>query len=1185
VRTFFRETLTGLALGAIVVLSAAALIPPLVSWESYRSRIDAYLSQALKQPVRTQGAVSLRLLPSPRVALAELKIQELPTGETDSQAPYITLKGVLVELSLLPLLKKELTFTSLKVDYADLTLTRDSQGNINALKSFSLEAPPSTNSWTIGFESLQVLEGRVRINTLSDGENTQQSQKSIEITPFTLTAQAHTLAGPWRIHGAVKNIPFDVASGLWEEEKGLPLKGVAGGSLLPRFEFEGRWSHSLQGKIKIQAGPPAQPSDMLWAIPTTLTADVVPAPSNDFTTLVAIRNIQLEAGEGASALRAGGEGTVYLLKGQPHLALNLEATRLDMDAFWLSPAGTVFEQMLSRKPTESASTETPSTPPLPATALFEVKAKQIWAAGEPLEQANVALAFEEGVLTLKHLDAALPGGGSITFKGEGTGGERLRINGHLALVSDKPAKVASWLKPFHVPTAFLDLAGTRSLEIQADVNARPNRFWVPRFSWQAGEARLDGTLERLTQRDDLENTPLSTLKANIKASRFDVSSLPTFPSLSQGFSGHELFLDLSADNIRFGSVLEPLTTGTLEAKLHTTLKGIDIQALKIKGLGTLNADLSGHLNYGQVSYGQEGRITGQVKAAHIAPLMVIVAKITDSEKALDWVPSAVNEAPLEGTLTLTTRPPSAEVSSEWNASNGSMPVPTPLDIVFEGTSNALEMKGQTLIMVSEGVKPFQFTSGTFSLNALNGIDLSSLRPFFPSVAKKSEWQKAVLNVRVEKNTAQVAQLSLDANLIGETLHTHVKTLKPIPLHIGLKPEEAGQLHWRMVQATPTDVAAQPYIDVKAKTGFEASHIWFEPKGDIFSSAVEGNVGFDPKDRVYWGEIKTQHLSLSAFALPFGLGRMEGEFAHGDLGGNRFQERVQWPASGDLVVYAEHMSVSPQLMGKSARVTFSLSPEQLVLKDIKARVEKTDVSGTLTLKHLNGRGSVAGNLELTDAQNLLPALHEIMKGRTRSTLNIGAAGETLSAMLANLNGSGQLTWEAPVLSRLSPLTPFEAAKWALSSPELSALKRDETSARMSQLFNAQPFVHTDSASKTMIMTLSGGVLKAGPVALEDKSAKMTGQLTYDLKQGFLIARADVQASRSPVGWIGQPPLASMMWRGTSLETKREVDASAIHSLATNARLKRNGQGEQWGQNGGKTLAPRPPLPPERDVEPE
>jgi hypothetical protein len=607
-----------------------------------------------------------------------------------------------VEISLLPLLKREIKIKSIKARYGDAQVSINEQGTINALAPLVSDPQSTSAVWKVGVEDVHIADGRVRFhNTVT---NTRW-----DISPLTFRAQATDISGPWRIHGLVRTIPVDVVMGFSDLKKGMPVKGIAGGGDVPRLEFEGfvgtkTGQERLNGKLKIQMGPPVQPSDTAWAIPTTFSADI--AFLEEQPSQLSIRDIQIEAGEGTTALRASGQGRLEFAP-TPHLNLEIEAARLDMDAFWLSPAGTVFANMLVRiKDEDKKGSPSPVTDPssFPFTTQISVRAKQIWVAGEPLEQAHITLGGKEKGIFLTHLEAALPGGGTARFEKnvstayEGNADTNAHqdgdMTGKLTLNSQTPAKLANWLRPFHIATGWLDLARDAPLSVIAKLHWNPDGWSVPSFRWETQTSQITGALEATSQGSQ-DTRP--TVRASVQATGFDLKSLPAAPILLHGLSKADLDLDLNADHIRFGNALTQADTGQLHARIKSSQNGLSVEKLSVENLASLDATLMG-----QITYGQTGNLRGQVKADRLAPLMVLLAKVTGSEHVLDWIPTAVSDAPLSGTLILTAHPSQEKIAREWQASNGSSNgsggTVVPLDIAFEGASKDVSVTGQTRLL-------------------------------------------------------------------------------------------------------------------------------------------------------------------------------------------------------------------------------------------------------------------------------------------------------------------------------------------------------------------------------------------------------------------------------------------------------------------------------------------------------
>ena len=71
-----RESLTVLAGLLVLALLAALIGPGFVDWRGYRPQIEARLTASLGVETRVAGGIGVRLLPSPRLTLGDVRIGE-----------------------------------------------------------------------------------------------------------------------------------------------------------------------------------------------------------------------------------------------------------------------------------------------------------------------------------------------------------------------------------------------------------------------------------------------------------------------------------------------------------------------------------------------------------------------------------------------------------------------------------------------------------------------------------------------------------------------------------------------------------------------------------------------------------------------------------------------------------------------------------------------------------------------------------------------------------------------------------------------------------------------------------------------------------------------------------------------------------------------------------------------------
>lgn len=115
------------ALGALGVLLAVVVVPPLLSVSRYKSRIASLMAQSLGRPVRL-SSVHLRLLPWPGFVLYDLVVEEDPAFGAE---PLLHANTVTASIRLQSLWRGRLELSSVSVDEASLNLVRLPEGSWN----------------------------------------------------------------------------------------------------------------------------------------------------------------------------------------------------------------------------------------------------------------------------------------------------------------------------------------------------------------------------------------------------------------------------------------------------------------------------------------------------------------------------------------------------------------------------------------------------------------------------------------------------------------------------------------------------------------------------------------------------------------------------------------------------------------------------------------------------------------------------------------------------------------------------------------------------------------------------------------------------------------------------------------------------------------------------------------------
>src|SRR4051812_21689446 len=89
----------------------------MIDWDARRDDIEAALSKAAGTPVRTDGHIAVRLLPSPRIRMDGLRV-----GQPGDLGPSLLARFVKGEVALTPLLSGKVRVAEMRVGRAEVRL-------------------------------------------------------------------------------------------------------------------------------------------------------------------------------------------------------------------------------------------------------------------------------------------------------------------------------------------------------------------------------------------------------------------------------------------------------------------------------------------------------------------------------------------------------------------------------------------------------------------------------------------------------------------------------------------------------------------------------------------------------------------------------------------------------------------------------------------------------------------------------------------------------------------------------------------------------------------------------------------------------------------------------------------------------------------------------------------------------
>ncbi|HYF53097.1 MAG TPA: hypothetical protein VEA41_02435, partial [Salinarimonas sp.] len=600
-----RDILTVLAVLLILALTAAVAAPPFVAWEAHRAALDRGIARAAGMEARTEGAVAIRLLPTPRIRLERLHLGP-------EEGPSLDLADLASEIALGALLRGEVRFLNGEAERAELRLRLSPDGRI-ALPPVPAEALAGQ----VAFEDMAI--GQLVLTGIdpATGRTEQVRAEAVRVS-------GASLAGPWRATGRVGGIPLRLASGLPGRDGAVPVRISGGGGAAPRLDLDLRlaFDHSAAGVAPLVSG-----TGRLVAGPPGSDADGVPVPLQAAAEIrsqgrsIALDNLTVEIGEATRGVRLTGSGVVDA--GAPAIRLALEGRRLDLDALLGAPGAAELRARLVGDPPR---------PPWPVTV--DLALGSVAYAGEEVSDLRLAGRLGPEGPRLERLALAAPGQSTISIAGDGGTGA---FSGEARIASREPDRLGAFLTRIGASSPLIALLSGPAFEARAAIVSSPPLVTLRDLRLETGGATVTGAL-RYTGRDG--GAP-ARLDAQIAGQGLDLAALPGLDRIAGLAGAVDLGLTLEARDIRVGGA----GSGRVVARVVSEGADLRIEELQVEDLAGVEARVSGRL-----MPDGSGRIEGRVRARRAAPLLDLLAGLAP-DAPLALAPAFVREGSLDLALT------------------------------------------------------------------------------------------------------------------------------------------------------------------------------------------------------------------------------------------------------------------------------------------------------------------------------------------------------------------------------------------------------------------------------------------------------------------------------------------------------------------------------------------------------
>lgn len=176
-----QTTLLSFAIGLILALLAALVVPHFIRWNDHRAFFEAEASRLVGVKVKVGGDIDAEMLPFPSVTLRAIAIG--PAGE----GSRMRARSLRIELALGPLMRGELRATEMRLVAPQINVGLDKDGRIDW-------PPLALANDTLSIDRLSIENGHA---TLTD----VNSKSKLELDQLWFTGDVRSLSGPVRGKG------------------------------------------------------------------------------------------------------------------------------------------------------------------------------------------------------------------------------------------------------------------------------------------------------------------------------------------------------------------------------------------------------------------------------------------------------------------------------------------------------------------------------------------------------------------------------------------------------------------------------------------------------------------------------------------------------------------------------------------------------------------------------------------------------------------------------------------------------------------------------------------------------------------------------------------------------------------------------------------------------------------------
>ncbi|SEB48348.1 AsmA-like C-terminal region [Beijerinckia sp. 28-YEA-48] len=1079
----------------LAVLTALLVGPWFVDWNAQREQIEALLGEATGLTVSIGGDLDVKLLPIPRMHLAQVSVRPAQGGEVIATAADVSM-----EMAVAPLLHGAFRFVEMRIAQPRITLAGDGSGGV-ILPPLSVSA-----SADVSFERLSISDGTVVV--------TRPGAPALTFDQLTLDTDSPALEGPYKGQGWVRAfgrvLPFRFGTSV-KDASGLRAKLIV-------EQAEPPVRAELDGLVTLSAG---KGRGQVPGFEGALTLAGTVSPTGEAVSWRVNGPVRLEDGAlrlEPADIRLGAEGRAIAANGAASLTLGdtvqvfakLTAAQADLDLFANEKRDPAAGMALLRDMIGALSAQGSAV--LPGMAFnFDGSVPVLIVGGETVTDAHLRLERPAGRTSVDlGLEAGLPGRAEVKASGVLQTGAAARFTGEGALNLRDPLRFGQWLGRGWPDFAMkLDAIAPRALDVRGAVEISPAAIAVQDIKIAADRSTLTGSVA-FTQ--PVGNTR-GKLVANLSSQALDLEGLPDIGTPLRSATGLDLDLSLDARAVRiarFGSGM--VDSGRIRIRLSRIGDVLKLDDVTIDNLGGANLSARGESRPGAA------RLEARLDADRLVELAALVRRVAPGPLAEAFASRAVALSPARLTL---------------NAEGTDVAPAAIASLKLDGTARGTNISG-TVSPGSNG----RAVAAQFNFDNADAHML--LRQMGFETVALSRFGAGRVQVQANGRSDGSYGTKVDASLAGTTLAFDGTATPRAGTFEGdgrvrLASGNLAPLLQILALALPDPTASVPADGSGMLRISDGGFVLADATGKIGGSAVSGRLERAAGNAQLTGALDVDRLSLASLAsLVFGP-------AQPPRAGQRWADLKFAPAPIDapkasLVVKAGQFEPGGGLAPGPAQFRLGLDAGALAFDDLRLKTGPATVSGSLNLRRDRDQGSLSGKLAIATPL----AGHFDMEGQADGTFEFAGSGTSEATLIGGLGGHGAVNVSALRIANADSAALDQTI--AAIEREQLAVEPTKVEAQMQKALAAGPLA-LDKVS--LDATIAGGVLRLqSPVFATPAGPRGQIGASFDLRTFGAEATLDLASMKPPKDWSGDAPRARLVRREMDGRVERTLEIAPL-----------------------------------------